>query len=271
MSLKLVIEQIVGFIESAKPSVLCLRGPWGVGKTYNWDTVLLEKLSKNKVGLESYAYVSLFGVNSLEALKTAIFENTVKTSQKTLLANEATLEDLLNESVRKGRQWFRFIEGIPLLKSFAPSGIVAALAFLSVRKTLICFDDLERRGKGLDLADVLGLTSMLKERRECSVVLLLNEEKMEKTDQDTFNRYLEKVSDASLRFNPTSEEAVSIASSGNSPISGRTAELCSDLGIRNIRVMKKIQRNLDTLKTIAGGCDARVLGEMERSTPTFSK
>jgi hypothetical protein len=52
---------------------------------------------------------------------------------------------------------------------------IQQISFLSVKNYLICFDDLERKGKHLRLVDVLGLASMLKERRNCKVVLILNE------------------------------------------------------------------------------------------------
>jgi hypothetical protein len=270
MSLALVRKEISEFIAGKAQAVLCLRGPWGVGKTYSWDEILTEKAGTDGVGLNSYAYVSLFGLNSLDALKAAVFENTVSTKQKNLVADEATVADLLKGLTKAGRPWARFVENLPGLKSFVPQGLTAALTFLSVRNTLICIDDLERRGKGLELTDVLGFASMLRDRRGCRIVLLLNEEKLEDTDKATFHRYLEKVSDASLRFDPTSEEAVDIARSGLAPISERAAELCRALGIRNIRIMKKIDRTLATLKSLSVGRDARVAGAIGQSGALFA-
>ncbi len=270
MSLELVKKEIADFVAGEDQAVLCLRGPWGVGKTYSWDAIVRDKADTNSVGLNAYAYVSLFGVNSLDALKAAIFENTVSTKQRNLVADEATVADLMGELTKKGRPWARFVENAPIIKSWVPPGLTAALTFLSVRNTLVCFDDLERRGRGLDLTDVLGLASMLRDRRGCRVSMLLNEEKLEKTDQQSFHRYLEKVSDVSLRFDPTSEEAVAIACSGSSPVSERSAELCRALGVRNIRVMKKIDRTLASLKTLTKGRDARVLSALERSSALFA-
>jgi hypothetical protein len=270
MSLELVRREIADFVAGKDPAVLCLRGPWGVGKTYSWDSILHDKAGTNDVGLNSYAYVSLFGVNSLDALKAAVFENTVSTKQKNLIADETTVAALLGKLTAKGRPWARFVENAPIVKSWVPPGLTAALTFLSVSKTLVCFDDLERRGKGLDLTDVLGLASMLRDRRGCRIVLLLNEERLDDTDRATFYRYLEKVSDASLRFDPTSEEAVAIALTSSSPISKPAAERCRALGIRNIRVMKKIDRTVASLQTLAAGRDSRVLDMIARSGALFA-
>lgn len=270
MSLELVRQEIDGFVAGKDASVLCLRGPWGVGKTYTWDSILRNRAGTNGVGLDLYSYVSLFGVNSLDALRAAVFENTVSTKHKNLIADETTVADLLGKLTSKGRPWARFVENIPIAKSWVPPGLTAALTFLSVRKTLVCFDDLERRGKGLDLADVLGLASMLRDRRGCRVVLLLNEERLDDTDRATFYRYLEKVSDAAVRFDPTSQEAVAIAHTGSSPISKPAAELCRALGIRNIRVMKKIDRTIASLQTLAADHDSRIFDVLARSGALFA-
>lgn len=270
MTLHLVRQEIAKFIAEKSPGVLCLRGPWGVGKTYTWDTILQEKAGTNAVGLNQYSYVSLFGLSSLDALKAAIFENTVSTKQKNMVATEVTVGELMGKLTEKGRPWAKFLETAPIVKTWVPPGLTSALTFLSVRDSIVCFDDLERRGKGLELADVLGLASMLRDRRGCRVVLLLNEEKLAADDQETFHRYLEKVSDAALRFDPTSDEAVSIAVSGKTPISKRAADLCRGLGIRNIRIMKKIDRTLSTLSALVTGHDPRVLQDMERSAALFA-
>jgi len=270
MTLQLVKHEIAEFVSGKGPAVLCLRGPWGVGKTYSWEAILREKAARNSVGLNAYAYVSLFGLNSLEALKTAIFENTVSTKQQNLVANEATVADMMGELTKKGRPWARFLENAPIVKAWVPTGLTAALTFLAVRNTLVTFDDLERRGKGLDLTDVLGLASMLRDRRGCRVVMLLNEEKLDEGDRVTFYRYLEKVSDSSLRFDPTSEEAVSIARSGAAPISEPAAELCRALGVRNIRVMKKIDYTLTSLERLVKGRDGRIIDGVRRSGALFA-
>lgn len=74
MSIELVNGEIAGFLASAEPAVLCLRGRWGVGKTYAWNEQLAAAKRSGRLALKNYAYVSLFGVNSLDALKFAILE-----------------------------------------------------------------------------------------------------------------------------------------------------------------------------------------------------
>jgi len=45
---------------------VCIRGEWGVGKTYIWKSGLEKAQRAKNVGLHRYSYVSLFGVNSLK-------------------------------------------------------------------------------------------------------------------------------------------------------------------------------------------------------------
>ena len=68
-----------------------------------------------------------------------------------------------------GRQSFNLFKGAPIVKSFSPA--IETISFLSLNGTIICIDDLERKGKGLEIKDILGLVSLLKEQKKCKVVL----------------------------------------------------------------------------------------------------
>jgi hypothetical protein len=75
MSTNLVREEVAKFLARVTPEALCIRGKWGVGKTFAWGKALEAAQADKRVALKSYSYVSLFGVNSLDELKFAIFEN----------------------------------------------------------------------------------------------------------------------------------------------------------------------------------------------------
>ena len=75
MSVELVCAEIARFLKDAKPEVLCIRGKWGVGKTYAWTEQLKAAQEEGRLGLLNYSYVSLFGLNSLDALKYAVVES----------------------------------------------------------------------------------------------------------------------------------------------------------------------------------------------------
>ena len=73
----LLKREVLRFLASDKPEVLCIRGKWGVGKSYSWEAFLAQaKATKGGIALGKYAYIPLFGVQSLDQLKNALFENT---------------------------------------------------------------------------------------------------------------------------------------------------------------------------------------------------
>ena len=75
MSVKVIKDQIFQFLSSDEPEVMAIKGEWGVGKTFSWKKFLKDASSEDKISLDRYSYVSLFGINSLEAFKYSIFEN----------------------------------------------------------------------------------------------------------------------------------------------------------------------------------------------------
>jgi hypothetical protein len=97
------------------------------------------------------------------------------------------------------------------------------------------------------MRDVLGLASMLKEQRDCKVVLLLNDEKLDEADKEELQRQLEKVVDVSLVFEPFPEEAVAIAFAKGTDVNKKLRERITKLEITNIRVIKKIERLAERL------------------------
>ena len=70
-----VQTEIARFLQSKEFGGNSNKRKWGVGKTYTWNAGLAEVRAKKSYALGRYSYVSLFGINSLELLKLAIFEN----------------------------------------------------------------------------------------------------------------------------------------------------------------------------------------------------
>ena len=238
MSVEVIKDQIVQFLSSDEPEVMAIKGEWGVGKTFTWKKFLKEAGSAKKIKLERYSYVSLFGINSLEAFKYTIFENIVK---REIIGTEVSIETFKNNTASLiesfGRQSFSIFKDAPIVKSLVPA--IESISFLSLNSTLICIDDLERVGKGLEIKDVLGLVSLLKEQKKCKVVLLLNDGE---DGLEHYERYREKVIDIELSFAPDPKECASIAYSDKTPHHSKLQELVTSLGIRNIRILKKIER-----------------------------
>ena len=269
MSIKLVKEEIANFLGRADAEVLCIRGKWGVGKTYTWSTQLDIAQQAKAVRLTRYSYVSLFGVNSLDELKFAIFENVITLSEPIKKADLETLDAFVSK-FGSWRKLTKVAQSLPVVKSFVGTDATALVSFMTIRDQVICIDDLERRGQKLEVGDVLGLISYLREQRNCKVVLILNDEQLESNASRIFDRNLEKVVDVSLVYEPTATELMAIAITGKDATSQLVAERCTTLGITNIRVIKRILSLAETLKPLLTDYDNEVFKAAVGSIVLFS-
>jgi len=271
-NLELVKREISRFLASGEAEVLCIRGKWGVGKTYSWKQYLKEAFMTDKIALSRYSYVSLFGVNSLDELRYAIFENTVPKESITLDANLDTLKSILQSAEGWGRKGAWLVNLVPGLRSYF--GGAAPAFFLTIRSQLICIDDLERKGAKLSVGDILGLISFLKDQRRCKIALLLNDGALAEGDRAEFDKYLEKVVDISIEFAPSPLDSAEIAIPGDADLELRRSLLF--LGISNIRVIKKIERLTRILEEALADFDPGVLKAVIKSVTllgwvTFSR
>jgi hypothetical protein len=251
-------QEIKKFLANPAPEVISLTGRWGVGKTYAWRTYLEEARKEKRIGQSRYSYVSLFGVNSLEQLKQAIFENTVTSELAGVQPTLATVQDNLSQMGMLGaRKLLNSVLSLPPIKTYT-GDIFSSAWFLSVRETIVCIDDIERRGKGLEARQLLGLVSSLKENRNCKVLMIWNDD-TDDAEKGEFNKYHEKVVDRSLRFDPTPIEAVEIAIVKNTNAARWLAEDCISLGLKNIRLIKHIERPVRELEILLSKFDPDVL------------
>lgn len=266
MSLKTIREQVLNFLSQSSPSVMAIKGEWGVGKTYGWEALLLEAQKEKMLSAKRYSYVSLFGISSLDKLKYTIFENSIP---KDSIGTEPSLESLRTNTFGMlevlGRGSWSKLKEMPFIKSAAPA--VEAFSFMSISDALICIDDLERKGAGLDLKDVLGLVSLLKEKKKCKVILLLNAGTEATDDYET---YKEKVIDIELDFSPTPEESAAIAYDNRQPYHKELSEFTVSLGIKNIRVLTKIGKYIELAIGCFDGTEPELKTQLLQTTALFS-
>jgi hypothetical protein len=162
------------------------------------------------LSLWRYSYVSLFGLNSLDDMKASLFENMEwldqdatdftqrgKAGAKALAARAKKLSELAG--------------AIPYVGQYIARA--RPLFFSLIQNQIVCIDDIERRSKNLELKEVLGLMSFLREQRGCKVVLLLNAEKLDEAKGD-FDRLLEKVVETKVVLAPSAADCAAIALPG---------------------------------------------------------
>ena len=74
-SMEVTRAEIARFLDGSEPGVLCVTGEWGVGKTFLWRSVLDDLRAAKGLSPTRYSYVFLFGLNSLDDMKSSLFEN----------------------------------------------------------------------------------------------------------------------------------------------------------------------------------------------------
>ena len=185
MRLSAVEKALTAFSTSDEPTTLALKGPWGRGKTFYWDRFIRARAAESPT--QGYAYVSLFGLGSLNEMKRAVAINARPLNSLDKDDAKTYLEDALQSKWWMPRMTpaagvFKVMQG----GAHAGSPIAEDLLQRELNGLVICVDDLERRGDGLRLSDVLGYCSHLKERRGCRVVVILNEEAFSPEEANEF-------------------------------------------------------------------------------------
>ncbi|EIJ7397243.1 hypothetical protein LI815_001870, partial [Campylobacter jejuni] len=94
---------------------------------------------------------------------------------------------------------------------------------------IVCFDNIERRSDNLSLKEILGLVNLLKEEKECNVVMIFHKGELEEQDNNSaindkekqakqdnsknwYQTYKEKIIDYEFVINDNSKVANSIIS-----------------------------------------------------------
>lgn len=265
MSLAAFNHEAKEFLCASRPEVLCVAGKWGVGKTYGWNGIL--KATRTSIPLKHYSYVSLFGLGSLDEVRRAIFENSVPSSSAGDIPDIASLGSTLKGLPTNWRK------GGALARLFAPFGDYSAIfekiGYFLVREQVVCIDDLERKSSSLDMRDMLGLISQLKDQKACKVVVLLNDEQLG-DDGEEFRLQLEKVADTAVRFEPTATEAAEIGVDTSLPFHQDLRSAVIALGITNIRTIKRIERLAIRLEHALESYDTRIITQAVQSLALFS-
>lgn len=245
MSIEKTESVVKDFLQNTNPEVLAIKGSWGVGKTFFWNK-LIKDIDKEKCSFEQYAYVSLFGIKSLDDLKFAILTKVV---DKSIAGKALSLEDLINETKKRWNPTKAKAKGLffgkisPVLnKLFGKySEAYQEFAFAYLEDTLICIDDFERKGIDLEPRDVLGLLLNLKEQRNCKIAMIFNDIALSENDKKEYAKLREKVVDIEINFSPTLLEVNSIVFNDGLDINEKIKFRTNSLEINNIRILKKIK------------------------------
>lgn len=227
-------NRVDAFLSHPTKRVLVINGPWGVGKTYFWSKKFLPpRLTSSKLIKEKhYAYVSLFGLQSTDEVEQLIC------AASRLIAPGRKLRRRSDGMARSASLWAK---ELPFLKKYG--GLVQRASRFFIKDSLICIDDIERRGKRLSMAELLGLVSVLREQSQCRLVLIMNDGEL--VDGEEFTKYREKIVDETVHYNPPIKDNIKlIFDAKDRP--DLIDKVLSRLNVNNIRIMQQTKWVLDT-------------------------
>lgn len=257
MSVQITKSVLKDFLGNAETNVLALTGAWGTGKTYAWREALLAH--KDNIKFKHYCYVSLFGINSMAELRMSLFTKSIAV---VTLGKKFDLDTINEHWGSIAKDWLKgqYERFGPMMRSLPHGSSLSlgleALAPSAVRDTLVCFDDFERQTT-IRAEDVLGLITELSEERGCKVALIFNAEKL--GAKDAYRTYREKAIDFEVLYAPTVQEAFGLVFDAAFPRRDLALRHVVDLGITNVRILRKLQQLITRIVAALGGMHSNVI------------
>jgi hypothetical protein len=172
------------YINLSNPQyAVLLKGKWGSGKTH-FINEYKDKLEKST---QRYIYVSLYGVTNYDEIETKFLQssNPEMFNEKTIFAGKLA-NAFINENIKKSL-----------------GQIKKSLSSLNAKGNILIFDDLERCS--INIIDLLGYINNFVEHQSYKVILIANEEELEKTDKYTLIK--EKLIGKTFEFNADADLA----------------------------------------------------------------
>jgi hypothetical protein len=138
-----------------------LKGKWGSGKTH----FINEYKDKLKKSTRRYIYVSLYGVKNYDEIETKFLQssNPEIFNEKSIFVGKLA-DAFINENIKKSLGQMK-----------------KSLSSLNAKGNILIFDDVERCS--INIIDLLGYINNFVEHQSYKVILLANEEELEKTEQ----------------------------------------------------------------------------------------
>ena len=233
-----------------KGMAVAITGYWGVGKTFFWKNFLKNQTLEEHKNVSNfyyyasklnytnifenkkYAYVSLFGIETLDALKNEIAIKIGWNPHSRNIHTHYGIPQLVKSSLAQFKDIKLSHYGVS-----SSSKLIDSLLYSEVKNSIICFDDFERLSEKIKIQDVMGLANQLKLERNCQVILILDESKSE---DNKYTEYKEKLIDAEIKIT-TVEPLIRANTQGiDAPLVDLMVEFAEKLEIHNFRFFQKV-------------------------------
>ncbi len=197
------------YLEIDTNYALMITGSWGSGKTYYFKNTLTKQIEDISIQGSELKYkpvlISLFGLKSIEDIQTEI-----------VLSISPYLK---NKSLQIGTNLIgnvlKVISKLPIINNFVDkealgslkTTLTEAVSSKKIKKgnLVLCFDDLERISPKLQIEEVIGFINSLTEIENSKVIIITNEDKIDKT---VYSSIKEKVVGNTIEFLPNQEESL---------------------------------------------------------------
>ena len=132
-------DKLLKLIDTDESFAIALTGEWGIGKTHFWNNFYERNHTNFKT--KKYAYVSLFGIESLDSLKFEIALKSHSTSQK------KDNFSFIKKSFQKSLDVIDFskIEGKGIALSLS-KGMISSAVSSMITNTVICITPVRDKG-----------------------------------------------------------------------------------------------------------------------------
>lgn len=253
MSLKSTKDQLIQLLADDDNKVIALSGKWGTGKSFMWDQV--KKTSGNEK-VKGALYVSLFGVSSVDQIKLKLIQSSAKSAE----AYPALFKGMRQAYQTAVKALEGFHKGFAALNDI---GLLVAPAML--RQKVLVLDDIERKHEKLGIDEILGFIDEFTKRHDSRVMLILNDDQLDK--RDIWNTLREKVIDQELRLTTSALEAFEIGIAIiPSPWAAQIQPNIERCGITNIRIVCKVIKTVNRILGDREGLSEAVLSRVIPST-----
>lgn len=225
-------NKIESFLSEEYNSGLMIVGDWGIGKTFY--TLNLLKTINHAHRFDSQSYVSLLGMNKIEDVEKSIHDNI-------RYFNEDGITNLIKDTLKINKK-LKLKNVLIDITNLVPNRL---------NKTIIILDDLERKGKNLEIIDLIALAHRITQNLSCKFIIISNIDKISteiSNELITFDKIFSDV----IRFNPDNNEilmAVSELFTNNNKNHDKQnfkiafnefKEIIKDCKIKNIRIIYKM-------------------------------